>query len=52
VREFFEYHRPEALDYGHSWHDIARALPTSLDQACLHYDRESPVADGRWPNDC
>lgn len=42
----------EARDHGHSWHDIARALATSPDQARLRYDPESPVADGRWPYDC
>jgi hypothetical protein len=41
----------EARDHGHGWHDIARALATSPDQARLHYDPESPVADGRWPYD-
>jgi hypothetical protein len=41
----------EARDHGHSWPDIARALATSPDQARLHYDPESPVADGRWPYD-
>ena len=41
----------EARDHGHAWHDIARALAASPDQARLRYDPESPVADGRWPYD-
>jgi hypothetical protein len=39
----------EVRDHEHSRHDIARALATSPDQARLHYDPESSVADGRWP---
>ena len=36
---------------GHTWHEIARALATSPDEARLRFDPESPVADPRWPYD-
>ena len=36
---------------GHTWDQIARALATSPDEAWLRFDRESPVADSRWPHD-
>ena len=34
---------------GHSWHQIARALATSPEEAQLRFDPQSPVADPRWP---
>jgi hypothetical protein len=36
---------------GRTWHEIARALATSPDEARLRFDPESPVADLRWPYD-
>ncbi len=36
---------------GHSWHEIARVLSTSPEEAQLRFDPESPVADTRWPYD-
>jgi hypothetical protein len=34
---------------GHTWHDIAQALVTSLDNARLRSDPDSPVADPTTP---
>ncbi len=36
---------------GHSWNDIAQLLATSPDDARLRFDPDSPIADGRWPED-
>ena len=36
---------------GHTWHQIARALATSPDQARFRFDPGSPIADSRWPYD-
>jgi hypothetical protein len=36
---------------GHTWHDIAQALATSPDEARRRSGPDSPVADGRWPDD-
>ena len=36
---------------GSSWHDIAQLLGTSPDEARLRFDPDSPIADGRWPQD-
>ena len=36
---------------GHSWKQIARAMATSPDEACLRFDPGSPIADPRWPYD-
>jgi hypothetical protein len=41
----------DARANGHSWHEVARALCTSADDARLRYDPDSPVADSRWPHD-
>jgi hypothetical protein len=52
AKRMIPQHVLEARDHEHTWHDIARALATSPEQARLHYDPGSPVADGRWPYDC
>jgi hypothetical protein len=36
---------------GRTWHQIARALATSPDEAWLRFDPESPMADSRRPHD-
>jgi hypothetical protein len=36
---------------GHTWHEIARALATSPEQARLRFGPDSPIADPRWPYD-
>ncbi len=36
---------------GHTWDEIARAIGTSPEEACLRFDPDSPVADPRWPYD-
>jgi hypothetical protein len=36
---------------GHAWGEIARAIGTSPEEACLRFDPGSPVADPRWPYD-
>lgn len=39
----------DARANGQGWPEIARALGTNPDDARLHFDPESPIADGRWP---
>ncbi|WP_085231680.1 hypothetical protein [Mycobacterium conspicuum] len=39
----------DARANGHGWIEIARALGTNPDEACLRFDPDSPAADGRWP---
>ena len=34
-----------------SWGDIARLVGTNPVEAQLRFDPDSPVADGRWPQD-
>jgi hypothetical protein len=41
----------DARANGHGWTTIAQALGTNPDEARLRFDRESPIADGRWPYD-
>ena len=41
----------DARANGHGWTRIAQALGTNPDEARLRFDRESPIADGRWPYD-
>jgi hypothetical protein len=36
---------------GHTWTDPATLLGTSPHQARLRFDPDSPIADGRWPQD-
>jgi hypothetical protein len=36
---------------GHTWTDLATLLGTSPDEARLRFDADSPIADGRWPQD-
>jgi hypothetical protein len=36
---------------GHFRDEIARAIGTSPEEAHMRFDRESPVADPRWPYD-
>jgi hypothetical protein len=36
---------------GHTWNDLAVLLGTSPDEARLRFDPDSPIADGRWPQD-
>ena len=39
----------DARANNHSWAQIAQALATNPDDARLHYDPDSPLADTRWP---
>ncbi len=42
---------PDAHANGNGWTEIARALGTNPNEARLRFDPESPIADGRWPDD-
>jgi hypothetical protein len=48
AERFLPHFVAEARMDGCSWEEIARLLGTSVEQVCLRFDPDSPVADTHW----